>query len=156
MASIDTGGAGARKGAVTGELPLVPFVDLLLCCVMFLLVTAVWNQLGALQAQSTGPSPTADVLPAPPAHQLLVEVHQDGYRISGDAGDAMDVPAVDGSLDRLALEQALTSYREVLGATPVMLMPDDDVNHGQIIETMDTLVGAGYSAISMGGGFGST
>ena len=53
MATIETGGAHGRK-KVDHEIPLVPFVDLLLCCLMFLLVTAVWAQLGSLGASTPG------------------------------------------------------------------------------------------------------
>ena len=50
MASISTGGGdGHGKKSVDAEIPLIPFIDLLLCCVMFLLVTAVWNKLDALK-----------------------------------------------------------------------------------------------------------
>ena len=43
MAAIDSGGGESGKKAVNQEIPLIPFIDLLLCCVMFLLATAVWN-----------------------------------------------------------------------------------------------------------------
>jgi len=155
MASIDTGTTHRRR-SISGELPLVPFVDLLLCCVMFLLVTAVWNQLGSLHAQATGPGPTADTLAVAPPLQLMVEVHHDGYRITGNAGEETDIPARQGALDQAGLEQALTAFRTVAGTTqPVVLLPDDDVHHGDVVATMDTLVGAGYSAIRMGSGWGS-
>jgi biopolymer transport protein ExbD len=155
MANIDTGSGHGGKKAVDLEIPLVPFIDLLLCCVMFLLVTAVWNQLGALNAQSTAPTPTADALPAPVPEtpRLLLEVHHDGYRLSGDSGVFTDVPAPDGALYELALSEALTAYREVAGTRDVVLLPDDDVNHGDVMTTMDTLVGQGYASIVMGSGW---
>ena len=53
MATIDSGGQGGRK-SVDQEIPLVPFIDLLLCCVMFLLVTAVWAQLGEMPTTLPG------------------------------------------------------------------------------------------------------
>ena len=45
MAQIDTGSPAARGRATNHELPLVPFIDFLLCLVSFLLITAVWSQM---------------------------------------------------------------------------------------------------------------
>lgn len=53
MASIAIGNDGNRGGRpVNHELPLVPFIDFLLCLVAFLLVTAVWSQMARLSANA--------------------------------------------------------------------------------------------------------
>jgi biopolymer transport protein ExbD len=58
MAGIDTGGGGhGGRRSVNQELPLVPFIDFLLCLVMFLLVTAVWSQMSRLNADAQVPGP---------------------------------------------------------------------------------------------------
>src|SRR5882757_3289871 len=56
MAGIDVGGGHGRR-SVNQELPLVPFIDFLLCLVMFLLVTAVWSQMSRLNADAQVPGP---------------------------------------------------------------------------------------------------
>ncbi len=56
MAGIDTGG-GHGKRATNHEIPLIPFIDFLLCLVMFLLVTAVWNHMARIQADANVPGP---------------------------------------------------------------------------------------------------
>lgn len=56
MAGIDTGG-GHSKRSVNMELPLIPFIDFLLCLVMFLLVTAVWSQMARINADARVPGP---------------------------------------------------------------------------------------------------
>lgn len=55
MAGIDS---GARRGRRTLDhaLPLVPFIDFLLCLVMFLLVTAAWSEWARLEAGARGGS----------------------------------------------------------------------------------------------------
>jgi biopolymer transport protein ExbD len=57
MAGIDVGGGGHGRRSVNQELPLVPFIDFLLCLVMFLLVTAVWSQMARLNADAQVPGP---------------------------------------------------------------------------------------------------
>lgn len=59
MAGIDTGG-GHGKRATNHEIPLIPFIDFLLCLVMFLLVTAVWNHMARLEADASVPGPPKD------------------------------------------------------------------------------------------------
>jgi biopolymer transport protein ExbD len=54
MASIG-GGSSAGGRVLNHELPLVPFIDFLLCLVAFLLVTAVWTQAARLRADANVP-----------------------------------------------------------------------------------------------------
>lgn len=56
MAGIDVGGHGGKRAA-NHEIPLIPFIDFLLCLVMFLLVTAVWSQMARIQADAKVPGP---------------------------------------------------------------------------------------------------
>src|SRR6218665_1447553 len=81
MAGIDTGGGHGGKKSVNQEIPLVPFIDFLLCCVMFLLVTAVWNQLARIQTnQSIAGTPSAEQQEEPPVRRRL-KVTEAGYEI---------------------------------------------------------------------------
>jgi biopolymer transport protein ExbD len=57
MAGIDVGGGHGGRRSLNQELPLVPFIDFLLCLVMFLLVTAVWSQMARLNADAQVPGP---------------------------------------------------------------------------------------------------
>jgi biopolymer transport protein ExbD len=63
MAFVQVGSRG-RSRSVDHELPLVPFIDFLLCLIAFLLVTAVWSQMARLPADArvpglSGPAPKA-------------------------------------------------------------------------------------------------
>ena len=63
MATIEVGSGRAEKKSVDASVPLIPFIDLLLCCIMFLLVTAVWNQLASVDVAQRVPG--GDVPDAP-------------------------------------------------------------------------------------------
>ena len=60
MAQIDTGSPAARGRATNHELPLVPFIDFLLCLVSFLLITAVWSQMARVEASANVPGKQCD------------------------------------------------------------------------------------------------
>lgn len=51
MASIGDSGGGKR--GLNPEVNLVPFIDLLSVCICFLLVSAVWLQVGSVQVKQT-------------------------------------------------------------------------------------------------------
>lgn len=70
MAGIDIGSGSKRS--VNRELPLVPFIDFLLCLVAFLLVTAVWSQMARLEANANVPGQ-----PEGTRERALPELHVD-------------------------------------------------------------------------------
>jgi len=57
MAGISVGGGHGGKRAVNQEIPLIPFIDFLLCLVSFLLITAVWTQMSRINADAKVPGP---------------------------------------------------------------------------------------------------
>jgi len=76
MAGIDVGGGHGGKRATNHEIPLIPFIDFLLCLVAFLLVTAVWSQMARINADAKVPGPPRDDEPEDikPEKQLHVEM----------------------------------------------------------------------------------
>jgi biopolymer transport protein ExbD len=57
MAGIDVGGGHGGKRSLNQEIPLIPFIDFLLCLVAFLLITAVWTQMSRINADARVPGP---------------------------------------------------------------------------------------------------
>lgn len=53
MAAMTFGGGGGGRRAVDAELALVPMIDLLVCCITFLLLTAAWSLMHRLPAESS-------------------------------------------------------------------------------------------------------
>lgn len=75
MAGIDVGGHGGKR-PTNQEIPLIPFIDFLLCLVMFLLVTAVWSQMARIEADAKVPGPPSPDKPdeIPKEKELHVEM----------------------------------------------------------------------------------
>lgn len=72
MAVIDVAGRTGRR-ELNHDLPLVPFIDFLLCIVAFLLVTAVWSQMARLDANAKVPG-LQEGAPAAPTPELHVDM----------------------------------------------------------------------------------
>lgn len=72
MAILDVGARSGRR-ELNHDLPLVPFIDFLLCIVAFLLVTAVWSHMSRLDANASATS-ARGVEPAEPSLELHVDM----------------------------------------------------------------------------------
>src|SRR5262245_60047046 len=110
MAGISTGGSEGGKRAVDHEIPLIPFIDLLLCCIMFLLVTAVWNKLASLDADLPPNGPTIEG-PVTDVRVPTLRVEAEGYRIAGTAGDEIRIALAGEVHDVAALREHLRARR---------------------------------------------
>ena len=151
MASIHVGAGSSSKKPIEADVPLVPFIDLLLCCIMFLLVTAVWNQLGDLSARQRVPGDTADSLAidTPPEELVLRVRATDGWELSSSYGDRFDIPADDPG----ALAERLDERRRLVSRDiAVVVAPEDGVPYERIIGAMDAVVGAGFADVSIADG----
>jgi biopolymer transport protein ExbD len=78
MASIDVSTGHQGKRSPNHEIPLIPFIDFLLCLVAFLLVTAVWSQMARIDADAKVPgADDQGVTPGAPEKELHVEMRGD-------------------------------------------------------------------------------
>ncbi len=153
MASISTGQGEGGKKALDHEIPLIPFIDLLLCCVMFLLVTAVWNQLASVEANLDGPGNVRDMTDPSPHVPLSVRVLADGYLVASGLGDETRIPrSEETSYDLLALREHLAARRQVApNEDAVVVSADDGVAYADIVQTMDVLTGSGFPNVTVSG-----
>ena len=71
MAGISVGTSNGRRRSVVHDIPLIPFIDFLLCLIAFLLVTAVWTQMARIQADARVPGTQT---PAPSARTMTLHV----------------------------------------------------------------------------------
>lgn len=77
MAGIDVGGHGGKR-STNHEIPLIPFIDFLLCLVAFLLVTAVWSQMARINADAKVPGPPRDEEQQEPKKEKQLHVEMRG------------------------------------------------------------------------------
>ena len=85
MAGISSPDATRGRRTLDHSLPLVPFIDFMICLVAFLMVTAVWTQMSRLEA--TGKVPGADHGPTPePQPELHVVASAHGFDLRWQRG----------------------------------------------------------------------
>lgn len=152
----DSGGGGKRKRkALDAVINVVPAIDLLSCCISFLLFTAVWTQISRLQAQQfgTGAEQAAE---QQKALTVTLVVGARGFVLQTSAGGAWEIPplgrAADGqaSYDVKGLAERLRALRaDYPDQSAVTVAAEDQVLYQDLVKTIDTCVGAGLTAVSV-------
>ena len=72
MASISVGDDNHGQRALNHTLPLVPFIDFMVCLIAFLMVTAVWTQMSRMNVSGRAPGDAAGLAPEPKKELHLV------------------------------------------------------------------------------------
>jgi biopolymer transport protein ExbD len=154
MGGINMGGGHGGKKAVDSEIPLVPFIDLLLCCVMFLLVTAVWNQLARLNANQQQPGQQAPNEPPPEEKiKVILQVQATGFVISSTAGDRIEIPKSGDGYDMEGLREKLQERKRLEpNRKDLVVAPEDGVHYEDVVASMDMVVGEGFPDMSLSDG----
>jgi biopolymer transport protein ExbD len=153
------GGGKRRKKALDAVINVVPAIDLLSCCITFLLYTAVWTQISRLQVQQLGtgaPEPTA----AEQRQTLLVTLAmgERGFNLSTSAGTSVDIPTLGRDADgkiRFDLKALADSLRALKGNYPdaaaITVQSEDTVAYGDLVQVIDSAIGAGLVAVTVSG-----
>ena len=154
MGGINVGGGHGGKKSVDSEIPLVPFIDLLLCCVMFLLVTAVWNQLARLDANQQQPGQAAPDTPPPEEKiKVVLQVQANGYVLASSAGDRIEIPKQGDSYDQEQLREKLQERKRLEpNRKDLVVAPEDGVQYKDVVASMDMVVGEGFPDMSLSDG----
>ena len=132
---------------------LVPFIDLLSCCISFLLITAVWTQLARMDVsqKGQGAAGSTDEKPPEPTISFTLFIDKDGYTFAKSTGESTQIPMKGDEYDyvRLAdiLREAKTQYPD---KNDIQVKADDAVIYNKIIRTMDICLSAKFADIGLG------
>ena len=155
MAGIDTGAPGSGKREVNRDLPLIPFIDFLLCMVSFLLITAVWSQSARLEADAQVPGD--ETRPGGErVRELHVKVRPNTFKLEWRQADTVlemtDVPRkavmVDGHPSYPDLARVVGAeyanhgvHRSPADPKPdlAVLHADNATSYGELIAVMDAM-----------------
>ncbi len=155
----EEGGGKKKKKSLDAVINVVPAIDLLSCCITFLLYTAVWTQISRLQVQQLGtgaPEPSA----AEQKQTLLVTLAmgERGFNLSTTAGTSVDIPTLGRDADgkiRFDLKALGDSLKQLKGSYPdaaaITVQAEDTVSYGDLVQVIDSAVGAGLIAVTVSG-----
>lgn len=151
MAQIQENNKGGKRG-LNVDVNLVPFIDLLSVCICFLLIAAVWLQIGTVRVKQA----LGEDAPTPPkeAYELSVQlteanaVTMELKKGSKSAGKVEVVGAnkeeltaklfseVEKKVAEVGAQQSEAGPMKIESAT---IVPNEKVNYGSMIAVMDVL-----------------
>jgi biopolymer transport protein ExbD len=142
-------GRGGRR-SLSPELNLVPYIDLLTCMTVFLLMTAVWTQLAQLDVAQRAPG-TVDPRDTPAAAPLRIAVGSEGFVVVGTAtAPERRLDKRDGRYDFAMLRAVLVEIRRQLpDLHDVQVACDDAVAYEDVVRTADVARGARFPAVTV-------
>jgi biopolymer transport protein ExbD len=148
MAVSLTPAGPANRKALDSELNLVPFIDLLICCICFLLITAVWVQLAHVPATLRSPAPSEG--PSSDALQLRMLVGHHGYVLSANA-ERVVIPKQGSAYDDQGLGRRLRTLRANLGggSPAITVAAEDGIAYRHLIRAMDLVLTQGFGQIQV-------
>ncbi len=142
--SVGSSGGSGRRKSLDAEINLVSFIDLLSMCICFLLMTAVWLEVGSVQVkQSHGTEAAA----ASNSYELDLKFQgatraQVIIKKSGRVAHKMNLSA--GTAAELAqrLDAGIGTWLASVPGVDVsaaMLTPNSAVSYGELVGVMDVL-----------------
>ena len=137
---MDLGDSKGPKKALDATINLVPFIDLMAVTISFLIMTAVWTQIGRLQVSGGGgdgdPTPEKDL-------RLTVGTSTfDPIPIIRDAKQQIDLTK---------LGERFKDVKEKLGPdqTAITVQTEDAVRYEDLVHVIDECIGDGFPSVSV-------
>jgi len=153
MASVSqTPSSGGRRKSLDAEMNLVPFIDLLSMCICFLLMTAVWIQLGTVQVkQSHGTDAAASTkdqvelsVKFTGSSKISLSFQSKGRRLKEITfQDAQIEGLVEKMRAGLPGELAKLGLSAKGSVASALLTPSTELGYGNLVSVMDILRGQG-------------
>lgn len=149
---MDLGGSGKGKRSLDAALNLVPFIDLMAVTIVFLIMSAVWTQLGRLQVAQGGQSevPAPDTPPQPPVALLLTER---ALKLSVAGVESASFPVTRDERGKLSLVELGKKLDEVKGQLPdqpaLTIEPEDGIAYDDLVRVIDTCVASRFPSVTV-------
>lgn len=133
---LGTSAKGGKK-PLDAAINLVPFIDLMAVTISFLIMTAVWTQLGRLQVASGGGGE------GPPSTEAPLSLLVTPDRLVLTVGGA--------TLDPIPLKALRAKLSELKGPdqTSITLRTEDAVKYDDLVHVIDEVIGAGLPSIQV-------
>ena len=144
-------GKGGKK-PLDAAINLVPFIDLLSCCISFLLITAVWTQLARMDVtqKGQGAAGSTDEKPPEPTVNLTIFIDKDGYTFAKSTGENTPIPMKGDDYDYTKLADLIKEFKTAYpDKNDLSIKSDDAVIYNKIIKTMDVIISGGFHDVSL-------
>ncbi|MGZ3458154.1 MAG: ExbD/TolR family protein [Archangium sp.] len=151
---MDVGG-GKGKKSLDVAINLTPFIDLMAVTISFLIMTAVWTQIGRLQVSQAG-GPASDEQQQEEQTktvQLTLFVTPTELRLAADQSEFPAIEAKRLPNGKLDLAPLVARFKELKAQFPdqsaITLQTEDKVRYEDLVRIIDQCIGAGLPQVSV-------
>src|SRR5579864_1970533 len=148
---LGTGGKGKKK-ALDAAINLVPFIDLMAVTISFLIMTAIWTQIGRLQVSQAGGN--ADPNDQPQDQKtvtLTLLITEKELKLTAGSSAYDPIPVTRDSKGRIDLTKLLEKLKEITTQLPdqkvITLQTEDTVHYDDLVHIIDECIGAGLPSV---------
>lgn len=148
---LGAGGKGGKK-PLDASINLVPFIDLMAVTIVFLIMSAVWTQLGRLQVSQSGQS-SSDEQPPDQKQPINLLITEKELKLSVGGTPFDTVPVTRDEKGRIELTR-LTGYlgqikRDQPDQSAITLQTEDAVLYDDLVRIIDNCIGAQFPSVSV-------
>ncbi|MCP3139804.1 ExbD/TolR family protein [Pyxidicoccus xibeiensis] len=157
---MDTGQGGKGKKSLDVAINLTAFIDLMAVTISFLIMTAVWTQIGRLQvSQAGGPSTEEEQkVEETKTVQLNLLITPTELRLTADQSAFDPIPLTQDSKGKTDLTKLVARFKELKAQLPdqtaITLQPEDKVRYEILVRIIDECIGAGLPQVSVSAAMG--
>jgi len=146
------GGQGGKKPLDTA-INLVPFIDLMAVTIVFLIMSAVWTQLGRLQVSQSGQSASDEPPPQTQLQPVTVLITEKELRISVGGTSRDPITITRDPQERLEVAKLTDELKRLKGDQPeqnaITLATEDAVRYEDLVRVIDTCIGEKFPSVSV-------
>ncbi|NOJ96274.1 biopolymer transporter ExbD [Corallococcus sp. CA049B] len=156
---LGTGGKGGKKPLDTA-INMVPFIDLMAVTISFLIMTAVWTQIGRLQVSQAGGASTDEQQEEEKTKtvQLTLLVSPTEMRLTADQSAFDPIPLTRDDKGRPDLTKLIARFKELKAQLPdqsaITLQTEDMVRYEDLVRIIDECIGSGLPQVSVSAAMG--
>jgi biopolymer transport protein TolR len=147
---LGQGGKGGKKPLDTA-INLVPFIDLMAVTISFLIMTAVWTQIGRLQVSSGGGM--GDPTEEKPTVPVVLLISDKEMKLSAGGSVFDPIPLVRDAAGKMDTVKLNARLKEVKAQLPdqsnITLNTEDAVRYEDLVRIIDECIGSGLPNVSV-------
>lgn len=140
---LGTSSKGGKK-PLDAMINLVPFIDLMAVTIVFLIMTAVWTQLGRLQVSQSGQSPAPEDVTPPPGLPITLLISEKELRLTVGGATLDPFPISRDDKGRIETMKLVAKLKELKSQQPdqaaITLSTEDSVKYEDLVRLIDTVV----------------
>lgn len=141
------------KKSLDAAINLVPYIDMLMTIMTFLMMTAVWTQIAMLEVQNASGGPDDSTPPEPDPTKpkpILVVLTERGVSVTEEGGTPKDLPKTGEGFDYAGATAALKMLKDARPErVEVKIQSEDGVKYSDIVKVIDIATGMKMNAITL-------